>query len=113
MSVGSGKPTVFVRDATGLVRESTVRASFVAQWMVTTGAYPIFLMTYMATYPGANFFLAMVFGFLPMFALLAVYTLFGISMPRAGGDYIYVSRGLNSFLGFVSSFASTDCFRRS
>ena len=40
-----------------------------------------------------------------MFALLAVYALFGISMPRAGGDYIYVSRGLNSFVGFVNAFA--------
>ncbi len=99
------RPKVFVREATGLVREVSGNASLVAQWMITTGGYPIFILTYLAVFPGANFFLAFILGFLPMFALLGVYTLFGISMPRAGGDYIYVTRGLNSFIGFVSSFA--------
>ena len=98
-------PKVFVREATGLVREVSGNASFVAQWMIVTGGYPIFILTYLAIFPGANFFLAFILGFLPMFALLGVYTLFGISMPRAGGDYVYVTRGLNSFVGFVSSFA--------
>ena len=26
-------------------------------------------------------------------------------MPRAGGSYIYASRGLNPYLGFVASFS--------
>jgi amino acid transporter len=99
------RPKVFVREATGLVREVSGNASLVAQWMIVTGGYPIFILTYLAIFPGANFFLAFILGFLPMFALLGVYTLFGISMPRAGGDYVYVTRGLNSFVGFVSSFA--------
>ena len=104
MSSG-GKPTVFVRDATGLVREVSAKSSFVAQWMLVTGGYPIFILTYLGIFPGANFFLAFVLGFIPMFALLAVYTLFAMSMPRAGGDYIYISRGLEPTIGFVISFS--------
>ena len=101
----SGRPKVFAREATGLVREVSGGSSFIAMWMAATGGYPIFLLTYLGVFPGGNFSLALIIGFIPMFALLAVYTLFGISMPRAGGDYIYVSRGLNPFIGFVSSFA--------
>jgi APA family basic amino acid/polyamine antiporter len=82
----------------------------VADWMLVVGGYPIFILTYLGTFPGANFVLAFVLGFLPMFALLGVYTLFGISMPRAGGDYIYTSRALHPFIGFVSSFAIAACY---
>lgn len=50
---------------------------------------------------------------LPAFALAAIPALFaalayGIlasAMPRAGGSYIYASRGLNPYLGFVASFS--------
>lgn len=99
------RPPVFVREATGLVREVSAKSSFVAQWMLVTGGYPIFILTYLGIFPGANFFLAFVLGFIPMFALLAVYTLFAMSMPRAGGDYIYISRGLEPTLGFIISFS--------
>jgi amino acid transporter len=94
-----------VREATGLVREVSAKSSFVAQWMLVTGGYPIFILTYLGIFPGANFFLAFVLGFIPMFALLAVYTLFAMSMPRAGGDYIYISRGLEPTIGFIISFS--------
>lgn len=100
-----GKPTVFVREATGLVREVSARSSFVAQWMLVTGGYPIFILTYLGIFPGANFLVAFLLGFVPMFALLAVYTLFAMSMPRAGGDYIYISRGLEPTIGFIISFS--------
>jgi amino acid transporter len=43
--------------------------------------------------------------FIPSLSLASVYTLFGISMPRSGGDYVFVSRGLHPFIGFVNSFA--------
>lgn len=50
---------------------------------------------------------------LPAFAFAAIPALFaafayGIlasAMPRAGGSYIYASRGLNPYLGFVASFS--------
>lgn len=50
---------------------------------------------------------------LPAFAFAAVpaifaafaYGILASAMPRAGGSYIYASRGLNPYLGFVASFS--------
>ncbi|MDH3243492.1 MAG: APC family permease [Saprospiraceae bacterium] len=50
---------------------------------------------------------------LPAFVLAAVpallaafaYAALASAMPRAGGSYIYASRGLNPYLGFVASFS--------
>lgn len=39
-----------------------------------------------------------------IFAALA-YGILASAMPRAGGSYIYASRGLNPYLGFVASFS--------
>ena len=39
-----------------------------------------------------------------LFAGLA-YAILSSAMPRAGGSYLYVSRGLNPYLGFVASFS--------
>lgn len=39
-----------------------------------------------------------------IFAALA-YSILASAMPRAGGSYIYASRGLNPYLGFVASFS--------
>lgn len=39
-----------------------------------------------------------------IFAALA-YAMLSSAMPRAGGSYIYASRGLNPYLGFIASFA--------
>lgn len=40
-------------------------------------------------------------------AILAglAYAILGSAMPRAGGSYLYASRGLNPYLGFVASFS--------
>ncbi len=40
-------------------------------------------------------------------ALLAglAYAILGSAMPRAGGSYLYASRGLNPYLGFAASFS--------
>ncbi len=50
---------------------------------------------------------------LPAFMLAAIpailaaiaYAILGSAMPRAGGSYIYASRGLHPYLGFIASFA--------
>lgn len=50
---------------------------------------------------------------LPAFALAALpaifaafaYSMLATAMPRAGGSYIYASRGLHPYLGFVASFS--------
>lgn len=105
----SGK-TTFTREATGLVREIGAWPSFFATWFLVTGGVPIFILTYFSFYPGANFPLIFVIALLPTLALAVLYTIFSISMPRSGGDYVYVSRGLHPFLGFVNSFALAAAF---
>lgn len=95
---------VFVRDATGLVRNVGGGGSFFATFALVTGGVPIFLISLLFLSPGANEYLALALMFIPSVALGAVYTIFGISMPRSGGDYVFVSRGLNSVLGFLNSF---------
>ena len=48
---------------------------------------------------------AFLFAAIPaVFAALA-YSILSSAMPRAGGSYIYASRGLNPFLGFIASFS--------
>lgn len=39
-----------------------------------------------------------------IFAALA-YSILSSAMPRAGGSYLYASRGLNPYLGFIASFS--------
>jgi basic amino acid/polyamine antiporter, APA family len=104
------KRTVFARDATGLVREIGPWPSFFAVWFLVTGGVPIFILTYFRYYPGANFPLIFLIALVPSITLATLYTVFSISMPRSGGDYVYVSRGLNPFLGFVNSFALAAAF---
>ncbi len=103
--MGKPAPKIFAREATGLVKEVGGWSSFLANWMLVTGGVPILILQYYYVYPGANFELAFLLSFLPTLALAGMYTIFSLSMPRSGGDYIFVSRGLHPFLGFVNSFS--------
>ena len=47
---------------------------------------------------------AFVFAALPAFLAAFAYGILGSAMPRAGGSYIYASRGLHPYLGFIASF---------
>lgn len=107
---GQTGKTTFTRDATGLVREIGAWPSFFATFFLVTGGVPIFILTYFWSYPGANFPLIFVLALFPTLALAVLYTIFSISMPRSGGDYVYVSRGLHPFLGFVNSFSLASAF---
>src|SRR5439155_2568462 len=96
---------MFVRNATGLVREVKPWQAMAINYI--TGAAPfvigIALFGALSGFPGGNFLLAAVLT-IPL-ALSVVYT-FGLlttAMPRSGGDYILVSRTLHPMLGVVSS----------
>ncbi|MFV1987825.1 MAG: APC family permease [Gemmatimonadota bacterium] len=54
---------------------------------------------------GSNVLFAFMFAAMPaIFAALA-YAVLSSAMPRAGGSYVFASRGLNPYLGFVASFS--------
>ena len=57
--------------------------------------------------PGIGQYVLPAFLFAAVPALLAAfaYAILASAMPRAGGSYIYASRGLNPYLGFIASFS--------
>src|SRR5215469_3223504 len=57
-------------------------------------------------FPGGNMLLAIGIGTLVMaFTLLWVYSEFAAAMPRAGGDYVFVSRALHPIAGWLLSWS--------
>jgi amino acid transporter len=48
---------------------------------------------------------AFIFAMIPAFFAALAYGILSSAMPRAGGSYIYASRGLNPYLGFIASFS--------
>lgn len=48
---------------------------------------------------------AFLFGALPAVLAGLSYAILASAMPRAGGSYVYASRGLDPYLGFVASFS--------
>ena len=54
---------------------------------------------------GPNVLPAFLFAMLPALLAAFAYGSLASAMPRAGGSYIYASRGLNPYLGFIASFS--------
>ncbi|MEM1188575.1 MAG: APC family permease [Pseudomonadota bacterium] len=48
---------------------------------------------------------AFLFAAVPALLAALAYAVLASAMPRAGGSYLYASRGLNPYLGFVASFS--------
>src|SRR3982075_350763 len=95
---------MFLRQATGLVREVSLLDAFIMNTFgmnVAVGAVFLFLQA-PADFPNGNMLLAVIIGTLMMaFTLLWVYSTFAAAMPRSGGDYVFVSRTLHPFLGWI------------
>ena len=48
---------------------------------------------------------AFIFAIIPALFAGFAYAILSSAMPRAGGSYLYASRGLNPYLGFIASFS--------
>src|SRR5256886_10032417 len=99
---------VFLRNATGLLREVSLLDAFIMNTFgmnIAVGAVFLFLQA-PANFPNGNMLVAVIIGTLLMaFTLLWVYSTFAASMPRSGGDYVFVSRVLHPFLGWLLSWS--------
>ncbi len=113
---GSQPPTssrnLFVRNATGLVRELSAFDAF--NLVFSAVLIPVGITEVMAFtptfWPHANMLLSFLLA-TPLVATCGlVYLYFTIIMPRSGGDYVWVSRTLNPFLGFFTNFSLTFVF---
>jgi amino acid transporter len=100
--MGQAKPPVFLREATGLIREVGAWPSFMATVGLVTGGVPVLWVATMYTAPGANWPEAFFVAFLPTLTMAGLFTIIGISMPRSGGDYVFTTRGLNPYVGFLN-----------
>jgi APA family basic amino acid/polyamine antiporter len=97
------KPSLFAREATGLVREVRVLDSVIFNMIAIIGVGPVGFLLTLSLFPQANVPLTMLMFVVPAFFTFMLYRELSITMPRSGGDYVYVSRVVNPGVGFVGS----------
>jgi APA family basic amino acid/polyamine antiporter len=100
---------LFVRKSTGLVREASAidAAIFNAVFSAPVGAtlaWGVFFA--LAVFPGSDLITATLIAFVLNIPVLIMMGLLASSMPRTGGDYVWVSRILSPPLAVVSNFGA-------
>jgi amino acid transporter len=98
-------PRLYTRKSSGLVREMSATAALMGSVCVIN--LPIAAVTLMLlpfAFPGASMLLSVLLSLIPAVILGGVYILFGIMMPRSGGDYVFNGRALHPAIGFAANF---------
>src|SRR5262252_6353365 len=97
-----GMPTVFLRNATGLVKAWSAYDAFIYSFMsvnlVTLGQYG---MSFAYAIPDGQLLPAILFTGVAVTFLVIVYASLIATIPRAGGDYTWQSRILGGGIAFV------------
>ncbi len=100
-------PGLYLRKATGLVREITMGQVIVFNMLPAVPglilAFSLFWI--LGAFPGVNMILGMVITLILAVFIATAFGLLAVAMPRTGGDYILVSRTLHPALGLVSSIS--------
>jgi amino acid transporter len=105
----SGESRLFVRRSTGLVREASAfdATIFNAVFSAPVGAtLAIGVLWTLSAFPGADPVWATIIAVLINVPVLIMMALLASSMPRTGGDYVWVSRILSPPLATISNFAA-------
>jgi len=99
------KSSVFARQATGLVREAGVldvvqfnAVSLTGVSIVSGGMLILPVIT-----SGAGIWESIVLGFILALFVNFTYYVLSVTIPRSGGDYVYISRLLHPSLGVLSA----------
>ncbi len=109
----SGKPTVFVRESTGLIKNvsfldsiamnlSNMSVGALLGVIGISGLVPMFFSG--QSMAGVNLVLLSVLAFVVSFPQIIVYTVMSRRFPRTGGDYVWVSRVFGGAAGSILSF---------
>jgi basic amino acid/polyamine antiporter, APA family len=102
MGGAASRPTLFLRNATGLVKAWSAYDAFIYSFMsvnlVTLGLYGI---SFIYAIPDGNLLLAVLITGVLVTFLVAVYAALVAAMPRTGGDYAWQSRVLGGGIAFV------------
>jgi len=98
--------TVFLRTTSGLVKSAGAADVFVYNIGVISIGIGVSLthLTGPANYPGGSIPIASAIATLLMFFIALAFWFWSVAIPRSGGLYAYVTRGLNPALGFALSF---------
>jgi APA family basic amino acid/polyamine antiporter len=95
----------FVRQASGLVRQASAFDAFIFNsYFINIGMGVAFMILMYPLYPGANLVLTTFICLGLVLPTSLLYVMFMAAIPRSGGDYVYVTRSLGPFLGFVSNW---------
>src|ERR1700740_1309990 len=97
---------LFVRNSTGLVRsasavDATIFNAVISAPIGSTLAWSIFFT--LVAFPGADPVGVLVISLIINIPVLIMFALLGASMPRVGGDYVWVSRVLSPPLALISN----------
>jgi basic amino acid/polyamine antiporter, APA family len=100
---------LFVRNSTGLVREAsavdaTIYNAVFSAPVGATLAWGVFFA--LSAFPGADLVWATIISFVLNVPVLIMMALLASSMPRTGGDYVWVSRILSPPLATISNFGA-------
>jgi len=100
---GGEAPTLFLRKATGLVRGWSVRDSIIYACLATNFVtLAIYEFAFAApAFPQGQIITSVVISGIWVTFLVVAYSGLVVTIPRAGGDYVWQSRILNGGLGFV------------
>jgi amino acid transporter len=102
-ALGEERPTLFLRKATGLVRGWSVRDSMIYACL-STNVVTLGMVAWasdQSSFPRGQLITSIVISGIWVSFLVIAYTGLVVTIPRAGGDYVWQSRILGSGIGFV------------
>ena len=106
----SDQVSVFVRKSSGLVREASTLDAIIfnAVFSAPVGATLAFGIFYaLGAFPGADIVLALLLAFLVNIPVCIMMSIMASSMPRTGGDYVWISRILHPAVAIFSNFSAS------
>ena len=106
------KPTVFVRESTGLVKNVSFLDSIslnlsnmsIGPLLTTIAGSTSATLLIVPSVTGLNLVAAAMIAFLLAVPQIVVYTMMTRRYPRTGGDYVWISRTFGGFFGSTLSF---------
>ncbi len=97
-----GQDSLFVRKATGLLRGWAVRDAFIyAAFSINLITLGLYIFSFAPFIPDGGLIWAIVLSGLYLLFQTITYASLIAVMPRAGGDYVWISRVLGGGVGFV------------
>ena len=101
----AGRPALFTRKATGLVRQGRTRDAlfYNVMWSSVALTFAFFWILYPLAYQGSNAILAFLIAAALGLPGAFLYAMLAQVMPRTGGDYVFNSRALHPVAGFAAN----------